>query len=232
MGEENTPLFIDLPFIKSITFGMNIDPICKQLLWDVCKEKGIECYEIEIGTENYELRRKQLTENDFTYDLDMEVNYIELLMEQITVKFARINKMGENIESEIENKNFSNIRPMLADIIDTLSNSYYLKISLNRICDNETEELSLNGLPKEILDSILLMNDYVLQVKEVHEILKENIPIFFFGGLIKWHEYTEIKKQISDIHELVVKFENIDWNPFCHVNVLDDAKDNESEFSK
>ena len=66
----------------------------------------------------------------------------------------------------------------------------------------------------------------------VHEVLKENVPIFFFGGLIKWHEYTEIKKQISDIHELVVKFENIDWNPFCHVNVLDDAKDNESEFSK
>lgn len=232
VGEENTPLFIDLPFIKSITFGMNIDPICKQLLWDVCKEKGIECYEIEIGTESYELRRKQLTENDFAYDLDMEVNYIELLMEQIIVKFARINKMGENIESEIENKNFSNVRPMLADIIDTLSNSYYLKISLNRICDNETEELSLNGLPKEILDNILLMNDYVLQVKEVHEILKENVPIFFFGGLIKWHEYTEIKKQISDIHELVVKFENIDWNPFCSVNVLDDAKDNESEFSK
>lgn len=53
VGEENTPLFIDLPFVKSVTFGMNMDPICKQLLWDVCTEKGIECYEIEIGTENY-----------------------------------------------------------------------------------------------------------------------------------------------------------------------------------
>ena len=84
-------------------------------------------------------------------------------------------------------------------------------------------------MPKEILDSILIMNDYVVQIKEVYDILEENIPIFFYGGLIKWREYTEIKKQISDIHELVVKFENIDWNPFCHVNILDDAEDNESE---
>ena len=87
--------------------------------------------------------------------------------------------MGENIENEIENKNFSNIRPILADIIDTLSNSYYLKISLNRICENETEEFSLNGIPKEILDGILIMNDYIVQIKEVYDILKENIPIFF-----------------------------------------------------
>ena len=117
VGEENTPLFIDLPFVKSITFGMNMDPICKQLLWDVCKEKEIECYEIEIGTENYELRRKRLTESDFTYDIDMEINYIDVLMKQISVTFERIGKMGENIENEIENKNFSNVSPMLSGII-------------------------------------------------------------------------------------------------------------------
>ena len=62
VGEENTPLFIDLPFVKSITFGMNIDPICKHLLWDLCKEKEIECYEIEVSTENFELSRRKLLE--------------------------------------------------------------------------------------------------------------------------------------------------------------------------
>lgn len=125
VGEENTPLFINLPFVKSITFGMNIDPICKYLLWDICKEKGIECYEIVIGTENFELSRKQLTKDDFTYDIDMEVKYIEVLFNQLTVISERIGKMGESIEDEIKNGNCSNVSPMLADIVDMLSNSYY-----------------------------------------------------------------------------------------------------------
>lgn len=230
VGEENTPLFIDLPFVKSITFGMNMDPICKQLLWDVCKEKEIECYEIEIGTENYELRRKCLTKKDFTYDIDMEINYIDILTKQISVASEHIGKMGENIENEIENKNFSNVSPMLSDTIDMMSNSYYLKISLNRICEHETEELSSNGMPKEILENISLVNTFVSQVKEMYVALKENMPIFLLGGLIKGYEYTVIKKQLGDIHELVGKFENIEWNPFCIKTVSEDAENNNSEY--
>ena len=209
VGEENTPLFIDLPFVKSITFGMNMDPICKQLLWDVCKEKGIECYEIEIGTENYELRRKYLSKKDFTYDIDLELNYIDILTKQISVASERIGKMGENIENEIENKNFSNVSPMLSDTLDMLSNSYYLKISLNRICEHETEELSSTGMPNEILNNISLVNTFVSQAKEMCVALKENMPIFLLGGLIKGHEYTIINKPLGDIHDLVGKFENI-----------------------
>ena len=231
VGEENTPLFIDLPFVKSITFGMNIDPICKQLLWDVCKEKEIECYEIEIGTENYELGRRRLTENDFTYNLDMEVDYINILMQQISTTFERIGKMGENIENEIDNKNFSNVSPMLADIIDTMSNSYYLKKSFNRICDHEMEDISLNGMPKEMLEIVSVVNTFVSQVKEMYVALKENVPNFFLKGLIKGNEYSAIKKQLGDIHELVGKFENIEWNPFCINKISGDVVYNDTECS-
>lgn len=215
VGEENTPLFINLPFVKSITFGMNIDPICKHLLWDICKEKGIECYEIVIGTENFELSRKQLTKDDFTYDIDMEVKYIEVLFNQLTVISERIGKMGESIEDEIKNGDCSNVSPMLADIVDMLSNSYYLKISINRICDNESEELSIEGMPEEILESISQVNTFVAQVKDTYVSLQENVPKFWLSGLIRGNEYAVIKRQISDIHELVEKYENIKWNSFC-----------------
>lgn len=215
VGEENTPLFINLPFVKSITFGMNIDPICKHLLWDICKEKGIECYEIVIGTENFELSRKQLTKEDFTYDIDMEVKYIEVLFNQLTVISERIGKMGESIEDEIKNGDCSNVSPMLADIVDMLSNSYYLKISINRICDNESEELSIEGMPEEILESISQVNTFVAQVKDTYVSLQENVPKFWLSGLIRGNEYAVIKRQISDIHELVEKYENIKWNSFC-----------------
>lgn len=231
VGEENTPLFIDLPFVKSITFGMNMDPICKQLLWDVCKEKGIECFEIEIGTENYELRRKYLSKKDFTYDIDLELNYIDILTKQISATSERIGKMGENIENEIENKNFSNVSPMLSDTLDMLSNSYYLKISLNRICEHETEELSSTGMPNEILNNISLVDTFVSQAKEMCVALKENMPIFLLGGLIKGHEYTIINKQLGDIHELVGKFENIEWNSFC-IKIVSEDTENNSEYSE
>lgn len=231
VGEENTPLFIDLPFVKSITFGMNMDPICKQLLWDVCKEKGIECFEIEIGTENYELRRKYLSKKDFTYDIDLELNYIDILTKQISAASERIGKMGENIENEIENKNFSNVSPMLSDTLDMLSNSYYLKISLNRICEHETEELSSTGMPNEILNNISLVDTFVSQAKEMCVALKENMPIFLLGGLIKGHEYTIINKQLGDIHELVGKFENIEWNSFC-IKIVSEDTENNSEYSE
>ena len=231
VGEENTPLFIDLPFVKSITFGMNMDPICKQLLWDVCKEKGIECFEIEIGTENYELRRKYLSKKDFTYDIDLELNYIDILTKQILAASERIDKMGQNIENEIENKNFSNVSPMLTDTIDMMSNSYYLKISLNRICEHETEELSSTGMPNEILNNISLVDTFVSQAKEMCVALKENMPIFLLGGLIKGHEYTIINKQLGDIHELVGKFENIEWNSFC-IKIVSEDTENNSEYSE
>ena len=231
VGEENTPLFIDLPFVKSITFGMNMDPICKQLLWDVCKEKGIECFEIEIGTENYELRRKYLSKKDFTYDIDLELNYIDILTKQISAASERIGKMGENIENEIENKNFSNVSPMLSDTLDMLSNSYYLKISLNRICEHETEELSSTGMPNEILNNISLVDTFVSQAKEMCVALKENMPIVLLGGLIKGHEYTIINKQLGDIHELVGKFENIEWNSFC-IKIVSEDTENNSEYSE
>ena len=230
VGEENTPLFIDLPFVKSVTFGMNMDPICKQLLWDVCTEKGIECYEIEIGTENYELSRKHLTKKDFTYDIDFECNYIDILTKQILAASERIDKMGQNIENEIENKNFSNVSPMLTDTIDMMSNSYYLKISLNRICEHESEELSSYEMPKEILENISLVNTFVTQVKEMNVSLRENMPLFLHGGLIKVYEYTVIEKQLGDIQELVGKFENIEWNPFCMKTVSENTENNNSDY--
>lgn len=38
--EPNTPRFIKMPKIKSVTLGINIDFLCRQLLIDVCSENG------------------------------------------------------------------------------------------------------------------------------------------------------------------------------------------------
>ena len=60
IGEENTPQFIKLPCVKSITFGPNVDSLCKRLLLEVCKSKGISCYDLRLNHENYGVERLSL----------------------------------------------------------------------------------------------------------------------------------------------------------------------------
>ena len=93
------------------------------------------------------------------------------------------------------------------------------------------EYISLNGMPKEMLEIVSVVNAFVSQVKEMHVALKENVPNFFLKGLIKGNEYTAIKKQLGDIHELVGKFENIEWNPFCINKISGDVVYNDTECS-
>lgn len=232
VGEENTPLFIDLPFVKSITFGMNIDPICKHLLWDLCKEKEIECYEIEVSTENFELSRRKLLDSDFTYDMDVEISYIDVLIKQISIFSDRLNKMGENIDVKIQNMNFSDVSPMFSDTIDMITNSYYLKMSLNRICDNEKEELLLSGMPEEISSNILLVNDFVFRAKEMAVSSKESILNLALSGILRSDDYIIMQKQLCDIQELTEKFETIEWNPLCFNKTLENSEGNDSVFSE
>lgn len=210
IGEPNTPLFADLPFIKSITFGINIDPICKHLLWDVCKEKGINCYEISLNTENFELSRNLLTENDFVYDLDTEIEYIKLLCEQLKDTSEKAVKPF-NKPSEIAIDDFSCTRPMLADTIDLILNAYYLKISLNRIPDNTNEDLS--SLPEEILELVSQVNTFIFEAKQSVDSLQEAAPNLQICGQISKFDYPVIQKRLFDIQELIEKFEKINWNP-------------------
>lgn len=63
IGEENTPQFIKLPCVKSITFGPNVDSLCKRLLLEVCKSKGISCYDLRLNHENYGVERIPITNN-------------------------------------------------------------------------------------------------------------------------------------------------------------------------
>ncbi len=215
VGEPNTPLFVKLPFIKSITFGINIDPICKHYLWDVCKEKEIDCYDISLNSENFELSRNLLAEDDFVFDLDAEIEYINILCQQIEDSSSKIEKASKPFNEPSENviDDFSCIRPMLANTIDFISYGYYLKISLNRISDNTDEELSSLEMPEGILGLVSQVNTFISQAKESVGSLQEVAPNLHMRGQINNYDYPVIQKQLFDIYELIEKYEKINWNP-------------------
>ena len=220
VGEPNTPKFLDLPYIKSITFGLNVDPLCKRLLWDVCEEKGIECYEIIISSEDFKLDRRQLTERDFIFNIDDEVGYVNILGQQIVNSSSRVSVLTAplNNESESAPADFSHMRPMLVEAIDILSNAYYMKASCNRICDNIDEDLSNYKMPEVILESTSQIDAFATQMKQSIETIPNTLPKLLVLGKLSRADYPAIRKQVQDIKELIDRYERNDWNPVYKKN--------------
>lgn len=106
IGEENTPQFIKLPCVKSITFGPNVDSLCKRLLLEVCKSKGISCYDLRLNHENYGVERIPIT-NNAEYDINEEAEYISLLSAQLTKWMQIMQTNSEKIVIEINSHTFA-----------------------------------------------------------------------------------------------------------------------------
>jgi len=209
-GKENTPLFLDLPFIKSITFGQNIDPICKHMMCDICQEKGIGCYEIVANVENFSLSRKQLREEDLIYDIHSEIEYIDILFQQTVMMSERANKLeiifGNN------QINFTLLKHMLFDTLDLLTNAYFLKVSFNRLCDYSEEDISFTDIPKDSIETLKMLEKFTFQIKEIEKTLNEALPILCLIKAISNSDHQIIEKQLCDLKELIEKYESIDWN--------------------
>lgn len=213
VGKENTPIFVNMPYIKSVTFGMKIDPMCKHLLWDVCRERGIECYEIAVDTFDFGLSRKMLEEDDFVYDVNNEVEYITLLLQQINSLSERMGTRGEEFSENGANSDFTLLKPMLSDAIDMLTNSYFLKISLNRLCEKSEEEITKEIIPKNVFEIVRQLNDMVPQIEETTSTLTEALPSLRLGGALNRSDHDIVDKKLSDLRELVEKFKEIEWDP-------------------
>lgn len=222
IGEANTPLFIDLPFIKSITIGMNIDSMCKYFLWDVCKEKGIECYEVETNTENFQLTRRKLCDGDFEYNTDKEVQYITLLLNHILDVSNNLNVLGENIDTEVKNMDFSNVNPVLSYAFDIIADSYFLKLSLKRIYENESGEMIIL---QEIISNIAVVNGFISGIRNMLISIQESISELTISGIMGTENYSEMQRRLSDALELVEKFESIKLDLSCigeETNIMKD----------
>lgn len=217
VGEANTPKFINLPYVKSITFGLNIDPLCKRLLFDVCVEKGIACYEIVLNAENYSLDRKPLNNCDLAFDSDVEMGYINVLCQHSSDSVKKLEALAMRFsgnENSIS-KDFSYVRPMLEEAIDMISDAYFIKASLNRLCSNAYEGLSTFKMPESVLEAISQIDLFVATLAHSVEKIEENIPILNICGKINRVDYPVIQTQIHNLKELIDKFKLSSWHPIC-----------------
>ena len=214
IGEENTPQFIKLPCVKSITFGPNVDNLCKRLLLEVCKSKGISCYDLRLNHENYGVERIPIT-NNAEYDINEEAEYISLLSAQLT--------NSEKIVIEINSHTFDQqtFCLVLQETEDILGNMYFLKGSLNRLAEQSKAEMEKFGVKETISSSIAGMEQFRTTTAKQSEELQKSIVRLHINGMLGNDNYRRAINHLKNIQELSEKIDGIPWNTLFTEKVTD-----------
>ena len=215
LGDEpNKPIFIDAPFVKSITLGLNVDDLCKHLIWDVCKEKGLECYQLVINQSNYLLKREQLTEEDFVFDAAKEFAYINLLSKHTVSLQEKGASSAKAVVAAIEKGAFDADAAinMLSSTLDFLSDIYFLKVSFNRCCINlDTQEDEI-APDTQIGTAIIQMNEFIEKAKTNAETVIASIPNILLSGKMSIDDFRAIHETAKNILEMVEKHKEYPWH--------------------
>ncbi len=212
-GEPYTPLFVEAPFVKSITLGLNLDDMCKQLIWDVCQERNIECYQLIINPNDYKLSRQLLSGDLFVFDKDKEEQYINLLSEHIIPLGQKITDNCNSLTTAIKDGNFesTSIMNVLRFILDYLSDVYFLKRAFNRYCKNIDVSPYEISKDTEIGNSISQINEFIDQSKNVMDQVDESLLNLLLQRLITSSDYHKAKSLVADNKELLTKHNDLRW---------------------
>lgn len=147
--------------------GINLDDMCKQLLWDVCQEIGIDCYQLVINPNDYHLRREKLTKESIPFDESKELAYIKFLVDHTSLISQKLSDNSRTIVESIEKDSFETSAPLnvLTATVDFLSDAYFLKTSFNRYYKHiDVQEHELNE-GEQITTGISGINSFISSVQ-------------------------------------------------------------------
>ena len=213
-GEQAyTPMFIKAPFTKSITMGLNLDDMCKQLLWDVCQETGVDCYQLVINPNDYRLGREKLTEESMPFDENKELAYINLLAEHASSVEKTLSDNSRIVAESIEKGSLETnaMLNVLTATMDFLSDSYFLKTSLNRYCKHmnvQKRELIEDG---QITAAISEINSFISKAQSGVTSIETSLINLLVTHKISNTDYHAAKKLVANIQELIDKHHALNW---------------------
>lgn len=212
-GEPYTLIFIEAPFVKSITIGLDLDDTCKQLLWDVCKERGIECYQLIIHPGDYSLTRELLADEDFVFDKEKEEQYINFLCEHAVPIGEKISFNCNSLTKAIDEGSFesSSMMNMLALILDFLSDVYFLKRTFNRYCHcTDTPASEVTG-DAQIGIAINQIDSFIFQTETGVKTIEDSLINLRLIKTITRDEFIMARKFVSEINEMLEKLHELKW---------------------
>lgn len=207
IGEPYTSRFVKMPLIKSITIGPRIEPTTKLLLLDICKEKGISCYDLLVDTQKFTIDRVEISDKDIDFGYENLFDYLETLMRQIEVVSQKIETIVEKIHNDI-----GSIVPMLSYTIDFLSNAYFFKQTLNRILDKNTNPLSVMEAVHLTLEDLRETDNAIALAKQTALEISDNVAYCQNYGAMPKSDYIKSKKYLNDIVELSENYSKLQWD--------------------
>lgn len=212
-GEPYTPLFVEAPFVKSITLGLDLDDICKQLLWDVCQERGIDCYQLIINSSDYSLTRELLTEEDFVFDKEKEERYINFICAHAVPLGEKISTNCKSLTKAIEEGDFesSSMMNVLTFTLDYLSDVYFLKITFNRFCRCTSTPASEVTGDTQIGVAITQIDSFISQSADGVKMIEDSLINLRIMNKITSKEFNEARKLIANIKEMFEKNSELHW---------------------
>ena len=212
-GDPYTPLFVEAPFVKSITLGLDLDDVCKQLLWDVCKERGIECYQLVLNSSDYSLTRELLTDGDFVFDKEKEERYILFICEHTVPLGEKISTNCNSLTNAVKGGNFepASLMNVLTYTLDYLSDVYFLKCTFNRFCRcTDTPASEVTG-ETQIGVAITQIDSFIFQAEAGFKTIGDLLISLRVMNKITSNEFGAARTLIADIKELLEKHRELSW---------------------
>lgn len=213
IGEANTPHFINFPFIKTITFGLNISSDIKSILLDICKQKKIDCYDLKLGKENFSLTRELIDFDSLSYEEESEIQHVAVLVENIVRLSEYITEksemIGEKISAECFDPKFA--VDYLEKLSDILLDAYHFKITINKIVENTNEDISVLKEDEGIKTAKNAIEEFVVVASSLSNTLEDTLKTIRYGFVVPDREFNLMKQYKKDLRDLSSQISNIEW---------------------
>ncbi|MCH5157165.1 MAG: DUF2971 domain-containing protein [Clostridiales bacterium] len=210
-NEPVSKYFFPVPFIKSITLGLNVDHLCKKLILDVCQEKEIECYQLKLGHDNFILTREKIDVADTEYDEQTELDYIHFVSNDISRSCESIEKLSNELIVDLQNGGLNrlSLQEILKDTLTYFESIYFLKLSCNRFCLNSKD---LSQVPPELLENISQLESASSKFHDAILNMENIVQQALANGQIKKDTYSDFMKLIKTIKDMYIKYQTTPWH--------------------
>lgn len=210
-NEPANQYFFPVPFIKSITLGLNVDYVCKKLILDVCQEKGIECYQLKLGHDNFIIKREKINTADTEYDEQIELDYIYFVSNDISRSCKSIEKLSNELIVDLQNGELNrlSLQEILKDTLTYFESSYFLKLSCNRFCLNSKD---LSQVSPELVENISQLESASSKFHDAIINMENIVQQALTNGQIKKDTYTDFMKLIKTIKDMYIKYQTTPWH--------------------
>ncbi len=213
IGEEDTPRFIEMPKIKSITLGLKLNSICKHLLFDICLDKGIPCYDLVLDTEKFALSRELINIENHEFDMEDEISYIQHICQHIVGIGNKMEGIDDEDLFDIETKYFNASRffSLLSQINDLLFYVYCLKKAVNsyiRYADDTLTEDIYTEIEENAKQVDGLTNKLNVQPLDVIK----GINNLKMAGIVSLDIHNRAITMLQTNNELQERIKAIEWD--------------------